>query len=363
MENQNCFGIAYFISPHGFGHAARASAIMASLRHIDPSIHLHVFTTVPQWFFADSLSKNFEYHSLLTDIGLSQTSPFIADIPKTVRQLDQFLPFDPKVVHSTAQTLQEKGCRLVVCDIAPLGIAVAEKTRVPSVLVENFTWDWIYESYLSENGGLKRPIAYLRDLFWRADYHIQTEPVCNPCDAHLSTAPVSRKPKTPAPLLKAQLGIPEDAKVVLITLGGIPEKIPYSERLVDLDHIQFILPGSNKAVERWGNILHLPQHSAFFHPDLVDASDAVIGKVGYSTLSEIYNAGIPFGYISRNTFRESRSLVSYVEAYMQGVPVEEDDLYNGQWTFVLPKLLQYPKIAPSNINGADQAAAFIHNLL
>jgi hypothetical protein len=31
------------------------------------------------------------------------------------------------------------------------------------------------------------------------------------------------------------------------------------------------------------NLVLLPHHSGFYHPDLVNASDAVIGKVGYST--------------------------------------------------------------------------------
>ena len=363
MNKQNSFGIAYFISPHGFGHAARASAVMASLVDIDPSIRFHIFTTVPKWFFVESLSKNLEYRSLLTDIGLAQASSFVADIPETIRQLDQFLPFDPKVLQSTARDLLEKGCRLVVCDIAPMGIAVAGEMGVPSVLVENFTWDWIYESYLSENGRLKGPIAYLRDLFNRADYHIQTKPFCNPCDAHLTTAPVSRKPKTPTPVVREQLGIPQGAKVVLVTMGGIQEKIPYLERVLEMDPVHFIMAGSNGSLERQGNLVLLPQHSAFFHPDLVNASDAVIGKVGYSTLAEVYHAGIPFGYISRHAFRESSSLVSYIEAYMQGIPVEKVAFFKGQWSSVLPILLQFPRIARNRINGAEQAAGFLYDLI
>ena len=317
MDKQHNSGIAYFISPHGFGHAARACAVMASLVNIDPSIHLHIFTTVPKWFFVDSLSTNLEYHPLLTDIGLVQTSPFVADIPETERQLNQLLPYDPKVVYSAAQTLLEKGCRLVICDIAPLGIAVAEAMGVSSVLIENFTWDWIYEPYLAEYGDLHGPITYLRNMFKRADYHIQTEPVCNPCNAHLTTAPISRRPRTRAPVVKNRLDIHRDRKLVLVTLGGIQEKLPFLDLLLNMDDIDFIIPGSNRTMERQRNILLLPHHSDFFHPDLVNASDAVIGKVGYSTLAEVYHAGTPFGYISRNTFRESMKLLSFIEKNIQ----------------------------------------------
>jgi UDP:flavonoid glycosyltransferase YjiC (YdhE family) len=363
MDGQNNFGIACFISPHGFGHAARASAIMASLADIDSSIHFHVFTTVPKWFFLDSLTADLKYHSFLSDIGLAQTSPFKANLAETLKQLNQYLPFDQKVVQAMALDLIENGCKLVICDIAPIGIAVAREMGVPSVLIENFTWDWIYASYLPENRGLEGPIAYLRDIFNSVDYRIQTEPVCNPCNAHLTTEPVSRKPRNPAPFVKEKLGIPQGLKVVLVTLGGLQEEIPHLERLMELDPVQFIIPGSNGPMEKRKNLIILPRRSDFFHPDLMNASDAVIGKVGYSTLAEAYHAGIPLGYISRNTFRESTSLVSYVEGNMQGVELDESAFFNGQWSAAVPELIRFPRISRKVINGADQAAGYIFDLL
>jgi hypothetical protein len=46
--------IAYFVSPHGFGHAARAAAVMEALSEIDTGVQFEIFTTVPFWFFRDS---------------------------------------------------------------------------------------------------------------------------------------------------------------------------------------------------------------------------------------------------------------------------------------------------------------------
>ena len=38
--------IAYFISPHGFGHAARSAAILESLNHLNKKIEFEIFTSV-----------------------------------------------------------------------------------------------------------------------------------------------------------------------------------------------------------------------------------------------------------------------------------------------------------------------------
>ena len=47
--------LAYFVSPHGFGHAARACAVMQAMRAVWPRVVFEVFTLVPEWFFAESL--------------------------------------------------------------------------------------------------------------------------------------------------------------------------------------------------------------------------------------------------------------------------------------------------------------------
>jgi hypothetical protein len=55
MINSVSNRIAFFISPHGYGHAARAAGIMEALSGLDPLIRFELFTMVPRWFFADSL--------------------------------------------------------------------------------------------------------------------------------------------------------------------------------------------------------------------------------------------------------------------------------------------------------------------
>ena len=111
------------------------------------------------------------------------------------------------------------------------------------------------------------------------------------------------------------------------------------------------------------NLVLLPHHSDFYHPDLVKASDAVVGKVGYSTLAEVYAAGVPFGHISRAGFRESVQLVAYVQKEMAGLPIDEHNFYNGSWLNRLPQLLELPRMQRSGLNGSAQIAKYIGKLL
>lgn len=362
--------IGCFVTPHGYGHAARACAVMGALLTHRPGTCFDVFTRVPEWFFQSALGGAFTYHDLLTDVGLAQKTALSEDVPETVRRLGQLVPFNPGLVSRLAEQLQETGCRLIMCDIAPLGIVVAREAGIPSVLIENFTWDWIYEGYLAQDGRLRGYIDYLADVFASVDYRVQTEPVSRrvPCD--LTAAPVSRANRTPAAHIRRDLGIPEGAQVVMVTMGGFSWQYRFLELLASRPDVHFVVPVVGDGQTERGrpgalpdNLVSLPHHSNFFHPDLVNASDAVIGKVGYSTVAEVYWSGVAFGYVPRQQFRESQALVAFVEREMCGLPISDAEFDGGRWLSLLPDLLALPRVARSGLNGAEQVAQFVDDLL
>ncbi len=332
--------IAWFVSPHGFGHAARTAAIVEAIHEINPSIHFHIFTSVPEFFINESLPNiPFNYHHLQTDIGLAQKSALHMDIPETIHQLEKFLPYKKELMENLADSIKKHNCRLVVCDIAPMGIAAAKSAGVPSILVENFTWDWIYGEYETDYPAISPFITYLEEQFDSADYHIRTEPAFqndhrNP---DITLPPMCRKPRLGRKKTREKLNIPEHTKTIVITMGGIPGSPAFKEE---------------------NNVIRLPYNSDFYHPDLMEAADAVIGKPGYSTLAEVYHAGVPFGFVSRGYFRESAVMEAFIKKEMDGFAVPENQYRDGSWLSRLHELLQIPRIQRTT-TGTSQAANFI----
>ncbi len=355
--------IGFFISPHGYGHAARASAVMAAMHDINPSIRFEIFTTIPEWFFLQSLSDPFTYHSLLTDIGMVQESPLRDDLKETFRELNDFLPYDGSKIESLSREVRIAKCRLIICDISPMGIAVAQRSQIPSVLIENFTWDWIYRNYVSVDFPVNQHIEYLRKIFNSVNYHIQTEPVCQCRNADLTTAPISRKLRVSPQQMRQRLGIPDGVKVMLITMGGVPEEYKFLTQLKHQNNIYFIIPGGSQSMQVIDNLVLLPHHSDFFHPDIVNACDAVVGKLGYSTLAEIYHTGVPYGYIPRSSFKESDILEAFVKNQMNGCTISESQFQEGSWMSFLPEILSLPRIKRNGPNGAADVAQFICRVL
>ncbi len=353
--------LTWFITPHGFGHAARAVAIMAALQERLPCF-FHIRTSLPAWFFAESLGRGFSLNALETDIGLVQRSPLEEDMDATCERLDAFFPFDRRLVGKLAGQLVETGCELVVCDIAPLGIAVAEEAGIDSVLVENFTWDWIYAGYAEKYPRLLPHIDYLAEIFSRAGHHIQTEPVCRPRSGALTSPPVSRKPRTPARVVRQRLGS-GDLPMILVTMGGIACRCSFLERLRRRRRYLFLLPGGAEEMTCEDNLRLFPMRSGFYHPDLIAASGAVVGKVGYSTLAEVWQAGVPYGYIPRSNFRESIRLSRFAREEMAAMAVGEAEFESGDWTRKIPALLSLAADNDVRENGADQVASHLVDLL
>ncbi|GAX63059.1 hypothetical protein SCALIN_C47_0030 [Candidatus Scalindua japonica] len=335
---------------------------MAAMHELNPSIKFEIYTTIPQWFFEQSISGIFRYHSLLTDIGIVQKTPLREDLPETLRRLNNFLPFDPSRIISLTDEIKKANCRFIICDISPMGIEVARESHVPSILIENFTWDWVYDNYLSTEFPAGKFVDYLRGIYSFVDYHIQTEPVCSYRNADLCTMPVSRKVRVTSRLIRQRLRIPDRAKVVLITMGGIPEKYMFLDKLKYHTDNYFIIPGGNQTVQLVDNLALLPHHSDFFHPDIVNACDAVVGKLGYSTLAEIYHSEVPYGYIPRPNFKESDVLEEFVKGQMHGFAISESQFQEGSWLSSLPEIMEISRVKRKGPNGAAEIARFICNL-
>jgi hypothetical protein len=159
------------------------------------------------------------------------------------------------------------------------------------------------------------------------------------------------------------LNLPAGQKMVLITTGGVPADYPFIAKLKEQPHISFIIAGSNPQGQTCGNVRLLADHSDFFHPDLVRAADAVVGKAGYSTIAEVYRAGVPFGYVARSDFPESPPLVDFIHREIPGFEIKQADFQEGTWTHRLADLLGLPHRQRPTENGARQIGTFIAELL
>ena len=352
----NIKSIAYFVTDHGYGHATRAAAVMGALSRENPGIRFEVFTTSPRWLFDDGQGIQYRYHYLKTDVGLIQSAPLEIDLQATVDALDKTLPFDAGTVAETASYLQKIDAQMIICDIAPIGICIADKSGIAAALVENFTWDWIYAGYHDSHEGLKRFSDYLAEIYAAVQLRIQVQPFCQAVPSGLKTNPVCRPISPSAANVRSELQIPATMKMVLLSMGGLAGPQDFEASLPDTQDVIFVVPGGSSILQMSDNQILLPPETHFHHPDLVNAADVVIGKVGYSTLAEVFQAGTPFGYLPRNDFRESAVLAEFIDRHIPSVRLEPEKFTTGSWHDDLSTLLEMPRDNRHRPNGARQVA-------
>jgi len=348
--------IAYFVTQHGFGHACRAAAVMAAFERRIPQVRFELFTNCPAWIFEDSLENEFGYYDVKADVGIVQRSPLQEDLVATRQELAVWMPFAPEMIDQLAKRLDDSKCQLVICDISALGIAAAKRAGLPSVLVENFTWDFIYASYLDRFPELEEFSTLFKEIYSQVDLHIQTQPLCNATENSIQVGPIRRHPRTHPTEIRAQLQIPSQAQMVILSMGGVPDRFLFLDRLPETIEPYLVIPGADDLTTSHHKVLLLPTRSQFFHPDLIQAADLVIGKAGYSTVAETYQAGVPFAYLVRPTWPETPALEHFIKSHMSSCPIGIKEYNDGRWLDILPDLLQLPRSKQEIENGADTVA-------
>lgn len=354
--------LAWFITPHGFGHAARASAVIAACSERVAGLRHHLFTTVPAEFFVESL-RDIDWRLLdhQCDVGMIQCDPFSENVEETVRALDGLSSSGGPKFHAVIAAAARTECRIVVCDIAPLGLVVADRLEVPGILLENFTWDWIYRAY-----GDRRLDAHgdrLSVLFDSADLRIQTEPVCRPKDDARVVPPVSRSRRMSRAEVRTTLGIPHDHRMVLLSVSGMESRALDDPGFESPPNTTLVAPGLRHTPGRRRDVVRTEVFGGPYHPDLVAASDLVVGKLGYSTVAEVFHARTAFAYLDRPRFPESPILEDFVRRHIPSAPLPSNWLEDPATTGVLEGLLGVPQPPGPRPNGADKAAELMLELL
>jgi len=326
------------------------------MERIAPNVRFELFTTCPKWLFEDTLTNGFGYHEVQSDVGVVQRSALEEDWPATSRALSAWLPFHPDTIGRLAAELRQASCRLVVCDISAMGIAVAKAAGVPSVLIENFTWDYLYAPFFDQVPDLEIPAYLLKNIYSHVDLHIQTQPFCEHASDAVQVGPISRHPRTPVGQIREQLKIPSEAKMVLVSMGGVPDHFAFLDYLPEQIDAYLVIPGTGHVACNHEKVILLPAHSHYFHPDLIQAADLIVAKAGYSTIAEAYQAGLPFAFVARPQSPESPALEHFLGNHLASVRITPEQYNRGQWIATLSKLLKLPRKAPPVENGADTVA-------
>ena len=338
--------IVFYISGHGFGHASRDVEIINALTAARTDVRIVARTTVPAWMFARA-RRRVDIQPIETDTGLVQIDSLRFDERESARQAAAFYrSFDARV-DAEARVLRTIGADLVVGDIPPLAFAAAERARVRSIAIGNFTWDWIYGVYPAFDELAPGVVPAIRAAYGsatralRLPFHGGFEPMAAVTD---DIPLVARRSRRDPADTRRLLGVSGDRPLVLASFGAYGAPLPY-------DTVRARGEITLLTVER-----HPPQ--GLEYPDLVAAADVVVSKPGYGIVSECIANGTALLYTSRGRFIEYDLLVAEMPRVLRCREIPRDDLFGGRWAGPVAALLAQPGPADAlRVDGAGIAAA------
>lgn len=362
--------IVFYISGHGFGHASRAIEVINAVQRHQPDAALIVRSAVPAWLFDTAAQQRLDIQPLETDSGIAQRDSLTHDEADTARRAVRFYEnFDERVA-AEATWLHAHGARVVVADVPPLACAAAARAQIPSIVVANFTWDWIYRSFPDFDQRAPGVLATIEGAYATASHALRL-PMHGGFGSFgnvIRDIPfIARRGTRRAGTVRAALGLDGARPIVLASFGGHGLRLPYeaasaSGRLTVL--LTEFEAESNPGV---GSLPHvrclsgreLSSHQ-LRHEDLVVAADVVLSKPGYGIVSECIASNTALLYTSRGAFPEYDVMVDAMPRVMRCRYIDQAALFEGTWVDAVEQLLQQPA-APTRpmVNGAEVAADFI----
>jgi hypothetical protein len=361
--------VAWYISGHGLGHAAREIEILNALgSRLPDGVEILVRTSAAPWLFERTVRAPFTYLPGICDTGVVQIDSLRLDEDGTARQAAEFhATFDARATEE-ARLLQARDVRLVIADAPPLACAAAAIAGVPSIVISNFTWDWIYEGY-AESFETQAPgvLPRIRDAYaaaaagWRLPMHGGFGTIGPIVDLPF----VARHARHSRDDVRRMLGLPADHPVALSSFGGYGVRDFDPATLDCLDVWTVVITGQRPPAREPPRGVVFVEEARIYdsgarYEDLVAAVDVVVTKPGYGIVSECVANGTAMLYTSRGHFVEYDVMVREMPRVLRCRFLDQPSLLAGRWRAALDALLDAPPAPESPpTDGAAVAATRI----
>ena len=351
--------LAYYITPHGFGHAVRSIEVIRHLLVLAPALEIVIVSTLPEFLVRQSLGDSVSIRRKQLDIGLVQRDSIQFDLSATLDRLQSLHEHRDALVADEIHFLKTQEIQAVVCDIPFLSFAAASQAFIPAIGIGNFTWDWIYQAYASADSRWTPLVDWIRESYHKCHLLLQL-PMHGDCSAcpNIQDVPlVARRAKRKREETLEILGLRLDQKVYLISFGWLELGETAQKRLEEITDAVFLF--KHPLSFHFRNGICLDEYPLSYE-DVVAAVDGVITKPGYGIVSDCLAHGTPVIYTDRGFFPEYDILVQEMAKQLTTVYLSSPDFYAGRWQAAIQALEKLPRVVPSlPCNGAEVCAETI----
>ncbi|KAL6603262.1 hypothetical protein ACP70R_043623 [Stipagrostis hirtigluma subsp. patula] len=283
---------AFYLTDHGFGHATRAIEVA---RHLVAAGHeVHMATGVPEFIFTSVVrSPRLRIRRAVLDCGAIQADALTVDPLASLQKYHEtaVVPRE-SILRAEVEWLTSIKADLAVSDVVPVACRAAADAGIRSVCIANYGWDFIYEEYIIAAGYHHQSIVcQIVEDYSHCDIVLRLPGYCPmPAFRDVIDVPlVVRGLRKSRSEVRKELGISEDAKVLIFNFGGQPTGWKLKQEWLPDGWICLVC-GASDSHDVPLNFIKLAKDA--YTPDVMAASDCMLGKIGYGTTSERYQGCI-----------------------------------------------------------------------
>jgi len=334
------------ISSHGFGHATQTAPVLNALRRRLPDLRLTVATGVPRALLEERIEGDFDLIERRSDFGMAMKSAIEIDLDASARRYEAIHLAWPATVQAEAGWLESLRPDLVLSNIAYLPLAAAQLADIPAIALSSLHWP-----------GGTRTQRQIERAYASAQAFLQVTP-CLPAafgNRSETVGPIARLGQSRRSEILARLGRPEDTRIVLVSSGGMEFPAAVA-RLPRIDDTVWLY---NRAEDYDRPDLHSPRSLGLPFIDILASADAILTKLGYSTVVEAGCLGLPLLHLPREDWPEERPMVDWLRRHAPVQPIAMEDLKSGALAGWLETLWSMPRPEPATPSGAEEAAEIL----
>ncbi|KAL8137180.1 hypothetical protein V2J09_003181 [Rumex salicifolius] len=352
---------AYYVTGHGFGHATR---VVEVVRHLILAGHdVHVVTAAPDFVFTSEIqSPRLHLRKVLLDCGAVQADALTVDRLGSLEKYHEtaVVPRN-SILKTEVEWLNSIKADLVVSDVVPVACRAAADAGIRSVCVTNFSWDFIYAEYVIVAGQHHRSIIWqIAEDYSHCEFLIRLPGYCPmPAFRDVVDVPlVVRRLHKSRKQVRKELGVGEDDKLLILNFGGQPGGWKFKDEFLPAGW-KGLVCGASEKDELGPSFIKLAKDA--YTPDIIAASDCMLGKIGYGTASEALAYKLPFIFVRRDYFNEEPFLRNLLEYYHCGVEMIRRDLLTGHWDPYIERAVSLKPSYEGGFNGGEVAARILQD--
>lgn len=334
--------IAYYITPHGFGHAVRSLEVIRHLLEQEPELEIVLVSDIPEFLVEQNVGRALPFRRKRLDIGLVQKDSLRFDLEATLKAWEALYHQKETLVTEEVRFFEKEHIRGIVCDIPFLPFIAASRYGIPSVGMSNLTWDWIYEAYGRSDARWNPLVSWIREAYRHCGLFLQL-PMhgdCSACPRIRDVPLVARKAKRRPEETRRILGMTPQQKLYLISFADLHLDEKAQKRLEKIPRTTFLY--QKPLIFNLANGISLDGFELSY-PDVVAAVDGVITKPGYGITADCLAHGTPIIYTDRGFFPEYEILVQDMTVHLNTVYLPSQELYAGNWEEAIQTLDALPR--------------------